>query len=482
MAEKEGVTVDELAKMTDDQEQESKLNAALAELSSAIISPVTTLDEICQLVLNKARLLTASQQGFVSSIDPKTCAHISNTLTEMRAKGCTVEAALYALPNEPHHLYHGLWGHSLNTGEAFFTNSPAAHPAAQGLPDGHLPLKNFLSVPVSFGGRLMGQIALANSPQDYTEADLKIAKRLGELYAVVLYNRQQEQELRRSEERFRQMVEGAPLPLVVTRLADHTIVYINQLAAELFGVAPQEAIGRKAPEFHVSPEDRLKLIGEVLKKGRVLDRELPLKTHQGKVFWGILSVTKMEWFGDSVIMVAINNISARKQMEEELQRLATIDSLTGLLNRRQFLALGDKEIKRSRRYARPLSLIIYDIDHFKAVNDTYGHQAGDMVLKQLAQTAQLQLRGVDIAGRVGGEEFGIILPETKAAAAVQVAERIRTAIENGAIEFAGTPLKVTASFGVTENQEDQMMDPIFKRADDALYMAKTTGRNRVILK
>ncbi|MDQ7094615.1 diguanylate cyclase [Desulfosporosinus sp. PR] len=460
------------------QEQLHKLNAALAELSSAIISPAATIDQVYRIVLDKSKSLTESQHGFVSTIESKTQAHISNTLTDMLREGCSVPASLYALPEKPHSLYHGLWGHALNTRTAFFTNSPGRHPAAKGLPQGHLALQNYLAVPIMFGGNLLGQIALANSPRGYSEEDLRMISRLGELYAIVLHNRNQENELRSSEERFRLMVETVPFPLVVTGLADQSVLYINHFAAELFQVPPQEAVGRKVSAYFALPEERLKIFVEIQKRGRVLDRELQLRDEQGRAFWVLLSATQVEWAGDPVIMAAINDITARKLIEEELNRLATTDSLTGIFNRRQFLSLGEQEISKAHRYRRPVSLIIYDVDHFKAVNDTYGHQTGDIVLKEITKAVNQQLRSSDIVGRIGGEEFAIILPETQISEALLVAERIRAAIENLLVEFNGITLHITASFGVTDQPEnDCSLDKMFNRADGALYEAKERGRN-----
>lgn len=460
-------------------EQERKLNAAIAELSAAIINPAITLNEICQSILDKARLITESEHGFVSSMDQTTSAHISNTLTEMLKERCSVTASFYALPEGPERLYHGLWGHSLNTGKAFYSNVPMSHPASRGLPGGHVPIHNFLAVPVLFGGQLLGQIALANSCRDYHEDDLKLIGRLGELYAVVLHNRLQAQELRQSEERFRLMVESAPLPLVITSLADGTVVYINQYAEELFEITLATAAGQKAAGYYADSKERQELIDEAVQKGRIMNRELQMKTAKGRLFWANYSGTKVEWFGDTVIMAAINDMSERKRMEEELHRLATTDALTGLINRRWFWQLGDQEIRRSILAGRSLALVVIDIDYFKAVNDTYGHQAGDQVLQRLARTIDGRLRSGDVLGRIGGEEFGLVLPETTAAEGAVLAERIRLGIESLAIEFEGITLKVTASFGISELKGDAALDPIFKRADDALYEAKAAGRNRI---
>ena len=466
--------------MIDEAGKEIDLNATLAELVSAIIRPGITFAEMYQIVLQKSQALTESQHGFVSSIDPNTNAHVSDTLTEMRKDVCSVSSALYALPEGPHHLYQGLWGHSLNTRAAYFTNNPGEHPSARGLPEGHVPLINFLSVPVLFAGELLGQIALANSSRDYTQEDLEIISKIGKVYAIVLHNKQQENELRHSEERFRLMIEGAPFPIVVCGLEEYSILYCNQLAASFFNVSQEEAMLLKITDFYVVQKERLKLFAELRKKGKVLGRELRLKNREGQIFWVIASAVKMEWFGNPVVMVAINDISARKKMEEELQRLATTDTLTGILNRRQFFVLGEQEVERSRRYSRELALLLYDIDHFKQVNDTFGHQAGDIVLQELAKLVHAQLRKNDLEGRVGGEEFAILLPETSISEAVVLAERIREIIESVAINIGETSLHITASFGVASVEEaDVSLDSVYKRADSALYEAKNAGRNCV---
>ena len=275
------------------------------------------------------------------------------------------------------------------------------------------------------------------------------------------------------------MVESAPFPLVVIRIADQSVLYINQLASELFGVIPERAVGRTVSNYLGEPEERLKILKAVKQNGRVLDLELQLKDANGRFLWALLSANQMRWLDEPVIMVAINDISARKLMEEELHRLATTDSLTGILNRRQFLAMGEQELRKVCRYHGPLSLIIYDVDHFKKVNDTYGHQTGDKVLKEITRAVSLQLRNSDIFGRVGGEEFGIILPETAVSEALHVAERIRFSIENLEIAISDRTLKITASFGVAGQLEDYSLDTIYNRADDALYQAKEYGRNTV---
>lgn len=173
---------------------------------------------------------------------------------------------------------------------------------------------------------------------------------------------------------------------------------------------------------------------------------------------------------------------ARVQLQEtnrELERLATLDHLTGCANRRHFYALAEAELARSRRYDRPLGLVILDVDHFKAINDRFGHAAGDEMLRALAETLRDELRELDVFGRIGGEEFAVLLPETPRHESVGSAERLRRCLAALCIEYEGHELTLTASFGVTAREPaDTSVDSMMRRADRALYEAKAAGRNR----
>lgn len=167
----------------------------------------------------------------------------------------------------------------------------------------------------------------------------------------------------------------------------------------------------------------------------------------------------------------------------EMERLATVDSLTGVYNRRHFLELASKELSRTCRYKRPLSIILIDIDFFKRINDTYGHAAGDETLKVMADTCVYALRDSDIFGRIGGEEFAAVLPEIPSDDAYLVAERLRNTISEIEVVSDGRTIRLTASMGVTAIQAaDENIEIMFKRADEALYEAKAQGRNRVVMK
>lgn len=175
------------------------------------------------------------------------------------------------------------------------------------------------------------------------------------------------------------------------------------------------------------------------------------------------------------------DISERHALEQALARQAKTDSLTGLSNRRHFLELAEKELARARRYDKLLSVLMLDLDQFKGINDTHGHQTGDSVLRMVGEVCRRTLREVDIVGRLGGEEFAILLPEIDVMQAMEVAERLRQDIANAVIPLEqGGELNATASIGITTlTADDANIDKLLDLADKAMYEAKRTGRNRV---
>lgn len=185
---------------------------------------------------------------------------------------------------------------------------------------------------------------------------------------------------------------------------------------------------------------------------------------------------------EALRMIGIHtNIMARKKLELELEQKAYIDYLTEVNNRGHFMEQSEKELVRALRYEKPLAILMLDIDFFKKINDSHGHKLGDIVLKKLADICKQTLREVDIIGRVGGEEFAILLPETDQQLAAEVAERLRAAIADTKIPMKdGLPVQFSVSIGVASLvSKDDNMDVLLNRADQALYEAKETGRNKV---
>jgi diguanylate cyclase (GGDEF)-like protein len=166
---------------------------------------------------------------------------------------------------------------------------------------------------------------------------------------------------------------------------------------------------------------------------------------------------------------------------EEIYRLMTVDGLTQVFNRRYFNEALEREFNRSKRYDRALSLIAFDIDHFKRVNDTHGHLAGDNLLRQIATAVKPRLRREDIFARTGGEEFGILLPEIAVDGARITAEKVRRIVESTPLRYEQQIIPVTVSLGVSQIvAADTTPEELYKRADERLYEAKQGGRNRVV--
>ncbi|MBL8671356.1 MAG: sensor domain-containing diguanylate cyclase [Alphaproteobacteria bacterium] len=209
---------------------------------------------------------------------------------------------------------------------------------------------------------------------------------------------------------------------------------------------------------------------------------LPEEVHVLEVAASVLGAAIERSHLDSEIRRHKDELEVRvAERTRELQILATTDSLTGAANRRRFLELASYELERVRRYRPPATLIVADIDFFKKVNDAHGHAAGDAVLRTVGGLWIKTLRTMDCLGRIGGEEFAILLPQTPEADGAAVAEKLRRRLEETEVPVEGGPLRVTASFGVTAlRPDDALVETPLHRADTALYSAKRDGRNRVV--
>jgi diguanylate cyclase (GGDEF)-like protein len=189
----------------------------------------------------------------------------------------------------------------------------------------------------------------------------------------------------------------------------------------------------------------------------------------------VLGLLLMRW-----LPLAVRERGQAEQHASDLEKLAAVDWLTGLYNRRHFEALARAELARCQRYLRPLSVLMMDIDHFKTVNDRFGHAAGDRVLQAVAAVCQATKRDADVVARVGGEEFAVMLPETSDTAAVQFAERLRRQLQDHAPMLESGKLPVTISVGVAAaTAATTGVDALMRCADEALYEAKRSGRDRV---
>ncbi|MEB0047933.1 MULTISPECIES: sensor domain-containing diguanylate cyclase [unclassified Pseudomonas] len=225
-------------------------------------------------------------------------------------------------------------------------------------------------------------------------------------------------------------------------------------------------------------------LAQVLDKGAVEDREYRIIAADGQVRW--LSdkcfINRQAEPGQPVIIVGIaEDITDKKHMEAELQRLATTDALTQSSNRRHFFECAHREFAQARLQGTPLAFLLLDIDDFKVINDTYGHQEGDTVLQRIAESGRAVLRRGDLFGRIGGEEFAAVFPGCAPDMAMQVAERLQREIQRLSFTHDDQTYGITVSQGLTRlTDEDDSIDTLFARADAAMYQAKRQGKNRII--
>ncbi len=300
---------------------------------------------------------------------------------------------------------------------------------------------------------------------------------------MALHRHTLDRRLEESEERLALALWGADLGLWDWDIRADTIT-CNGPWAELLGCQPGELqLSYREWEQHIHPRD-LPAVQDALRAH--LDHQTPcyqseyrLRQKNEDWIW-ILSRGKVIERGpqDQPARVCgiVMDISARKRLEEKLRRLAITDPLTGAFNRRYLLQVMDREISRVHRYARPLSLIMFDIDHFKRINDAFGHDRGDAVLKGIAVLVRERLRHSDVFVRWGGEEFMILATETMLPQAIALAQTLRMALHGHSFPDIGL---ITASFGVAEYHADETLDQWLKRVDDLVYEVKREGRDQI---
>jgi diguanylate cyclase (GGDEF)-like protein/PAS domain S-box-containing protein len=287
--------------------------------------------------------------------------------------------------------------------------------------------------------------------------------------------------VRRSEQNIRTMFAAAPVAMCLVRGEDATVVFGNRRCADMFGLGIDELEGQKVPDYYADLADRERILAKISKDGHIDDEAVQLKRRNGEVFWALLSCRAVEFEGSPALLSGISDITPQKRMEEKLRELAMQDELTGLYNRRHFLELAESEIARVRRTGAPLSVAILDIDHFKRVNDYFGHAAGDRVLRDLAGSLRETLRGSDVPARFGGEEFVVLLTDTMLEGAVAVTERLRERVGRSEVQLGhGRVARVTVSAGVAELAQGERLEGLLERADEALYRAKAEGRDRIM--
>lgn len=297
-------------------------------------------------------------------------------------------------------------------------------------------------------------------------------------WAATQAERRAKEELAANRTLMETMFMSAPLPLIVTARADGAVRQVNHAALRFFGGDPAALGILSAEQVYCDPRQRTALLQELDRCGRVDGFEARVRLAAGDERDVLIAASPLLIDGEEQMMTGVVDITSRKEMEAYLERLATTDPLTGLANRYRFFTVAELEIRRAARYGRPLTLAMADMDHFKRINDTCGHQAGDRVLTGFAALCRQILRPNDLIARFGGEEFALLLPETDLDGAVALGERLREATL--ALSMPDRSMRTSISIGVTVvRPSETSVDAALSRADRALYAAKQGGRNRV---
>lgn len=306
------------------------------------------------------------------------------------------------------------------------------------------------------------------------DLELEVAFRSAELESA--YN-----EIAINEKHLDRLFRTLPIGIFILD-QDKNFTYVNPYFLNEFDSVSEEDFRRRYAEnrnsVFANPADFEKVKQIMMENPLSVNFEFELKRFNGETFWADIRLTrtteKLKDWGYEGLML---NVQVKKDFEMKLRGLATIDRLTGLYNRQHFDQMVIDEISRSTRYDEPLALVMFDLDHFKKVNDTFGHDIGDEVLVLTSKVVSENIRQSDTLARWGGEEFVILMPHTTQDGAEMVAEKIRKAIEAIDHRLAGS---VTASFGVAQRSVSESSMDWFKRVDAALFRAKKQGRNRVV--
>ncbi|MDX1558547.1 MAG: sensor domain-containing diguanylate cyclase [Marinobacter sp.] len=308
--------------------------------------------------------------------------------------------------------------------------------------------------------------------------------------ALLTLQHNQRQALRKRERQLQVLMDNLPGMAYRCRYDRHwTMLFVSQGCARLTGYEPDELINNRVASYAslMDEEDSERILAEVktaLDKDESFSLEYGLTRQDGSRIWVWERGRGIEEDDGTVVLEGIVlDISDRKTLENELEEMATRDPLTGLFNRREMSRVLEEELERARRYQRPMAVLWVDFDHFKDVNDTFGHAAGDSVLRSVSRLLLGSVRSVDAIGRFGGEEFVIVLPEMDLEEAQDTAERLRRKVAEKPQPLGnGQEVPLTISVGIAVYPDHgQTASTLCAAADKAMYLAKQRGRNCVAM-
>ena len=378
----------------------------------------------------------------------------------------------------------GIWADGLRQRKPVLVNDYANAIGKHGLPEGHAHLERLISVPVIEGGQVRMMLGVGNKPQHYSELDVETARLLAESLWRIASQRRAEAALRKSEERYRLMFDRAGDGIMILSLSGK-LVAVNEAFARMHGCTTKEMSSLTledldTPEGTRVAPDRMQRILD----GESVTFEVEHYHKDGHVFPLEVSASLIVSEGESVIQAFHRDITERKKAEGQIQSLAFSDPLTGLPNRRLLMDRLEQAITAAARHGHQTALLFVDLDDFKTLNDTLGHDKGDMLLKQIAQRLIACVREGDTVARLGGDEFVVLLEDLSsnvqesATQAQGVTAKILSALGQP-YEIEGHGHHSSASIGVTlfGGSEREAIEEPLKRAELAMYQAKAAGRN-----
>jgi diguanylate cyclase (GGDEF)-like protein/PAS domain S-box-containing protein len=399
--------------------------------------------------------------------------------------------SLRKLEHWPIPLGAGIIGHVALTGQGELIADTQDDPRAI-YPDGFVVQREHsILIPLRAQDRIFGVCAFMRlgdvpfSTEDYELAELFI-----NYTALAITNARLFDDTQRSEARFRAALNGSLDDFFVFKsvrdqsgaIVDFIVLDLNTSAERVFGKPRAQVLGRRLLELlPVAAEHGIVAkYADVVEHNCAREEEYSYIQPDGMPGWRYHNIVPL---ADGVAVTS-RDITERRQAEDALMKLATLDVLTGVLNRRHFFVLAESELARVQRYNHSLAVVMLDIDHFKAINDAYGHLMGDRVLQSVASACRSQVRTVDLLGRYGGEEFIFLLPETDLQGALQTAERLRATIAQIPVVIDGSTLHLSVSVGIAVHHAGDgapTLDMLVERADQAMYQAKHAGRDRVMV-
>jgi len=434
--------------------------------------------EIIQAALEEAQNLTGSTIGYFHFVNDDRETIELSTWSRTTLEGCTAaQVKHYPLSQA------GVWADCARTKKPVVHNDYRSLEGKRGIPEGHSELVRHMSAPVIEGDDVHAIAGVGNKATDYDEADVRQLQLLANDTWRIIRRKRAEEE----RQKLAAIIETSSDFIGIADL-EGKILYINEAGLRIVGIESlARARGKYIGDF-LAPEETVRLTGGMMpairESGNWVGEFRMIHAASGKpvpVEMNAFMIRNTET-GEPIALASISrDISERKRAELALFELATSDPLTGVNNRRRFFELAGRAFKHALLKSLDLSALMIDADHFKDINDKYGHAVGDQVLEGLVTRLRAGLRDTDILGRYGGEEFVVLMPGTDRASALRVAGRLLEEVRREPVDTGRMKLSVTVSIGVAVLDEgrDLTTDDMVNRADEAMYRAKHGGRNCV---